>query len=479
MALPAGNKVEVELYFQGMKKVDSGSETLDVKLRRERVRMGLFDDDFYSTKVSRRHERRTESNRGWNRKKNRPGWSTLQVSIVSSVLSAIVAVLLFSFITGLPSTKARLGSDGGSYLVGDTDPFSRRISTAAAKVGPSVVSILNHHKLSGGDPEQAALGSGVIFKKEKGKAFIITNAHVIQGASDLEILTSSGESKRAKVVGQDIISDIAVLEVDDKGITSVISLGNSGSLRPGEAVLAVGNPLGLGGSLTFGIVSYTSRVIPVSINQDGHYDWEQEVIQIDAAINDGNSGGALVNLNGELIGINTMKIADTGVEGLGFAIPVSEVMKSVNDLMEHGKVARPYLGVYTLDLNNPFSELSEEDHRELMLPADVKDGVIVLEAHGPAKSVGLKLNDVIVKLDKQPIQSTLDLRKYLYGHKKIGDELEVSFYRDGHLQRVKAKLSDKPAESELESELDSDLNNDLHNDFHEWDRDYEESDIHR
>ncbi|WP_339158078.1 trypsin-like peptidase domain-containing protein [Paenibacillus sp. FSL W8-0186] len=412
--------------------------------------MGLFDDDFYSTKISRRHDRRAESRRGWNRRKRGSGWSTLQVSIVSSVLSAIVAVLLFSFITGLPSSKARFAA-GGTVFGGDLDPFSR-ISTAAAKVGPTVVSILNHNELSGGDPEQAALGSGVIFKKEKGKAFIITNAHVIQGASDLEILTSSGDSKEASVVGQDVISDIAVLEVDDRGITSVISLGDSTNLRPGETVLAVGNPLGLGGTLTSGIVSYTSRVIPVSINQDGNYDWEQEVIQTDAAINDGNSGGALVNLNGELIGINTMKIADMGVEGLGFAIPVSEVMKTVDDLMEHGKVARPYLGVYTLDLNNPFSIFSDEDHRELMLPEDVKDGVIVLEAHGPAKSAGLKLNDVIVKLDKQPIQSTLDLRKYLYGHKKIGEDMEVSFYREGELQRVKVKLADKPEDAELEDD---------------------------
>lgn len=421
--------------------------------------MGLFDDDFYSTKVSRRQDRKVESNRGWKRRRHSTGWSTLQVSIVSSVLSAIVAVLLFSFITGLPSSKTRYGSGGGAIFGGDLDPFSR-ISTAAAKVGPTVVSILNHNELSGGDPEQAALGSGVIFKKEKGKAFIITNAHVIYGASDLEILTSSGDSKEAKVVGQDVISDIAVLEVDDKGIASVISLGDSNNLRTGETVLAIGNPLGLRGTLTSGIVSYTSRVIPVSINQDGNYDWEQEVIQMDAAINDGNSGGALVNLNGELIGINTMKIADMGVEGLGFAIPVSEVMKSVHDLMEHGKVLRPYLGVYTLDLNNPFSGLGEEDRRDLMLPKDVEEGVIVLEAHGPAKTAGLKLNDIIVQLDKQPIHSTLDLRKYLYGHKKIGDELEVGFYREGQLQRVKIKLADKPDDAELEDDLYDEGQND-------------------
>lgn len=423
--------------------------------------MGWFDDDFYSTKVPGRRVRLSEGGslrrwRGGPRKHQRRVLSTLQVSLISSVLSAVVAVLLFSFITGLPTSSTRHAATGGAVLLSDAgDPYDR-ITSAAAKVAPAVVSILNHGELSEGDPEQAALGSGVIFKKEKGKAFIITNTHVISGASDLEIVTSDGASRKAEIVGQDSINDIAVLEIDGQGIDTVIELGDSKKLRAGETVIAVGNPLGLGGTLTSGIVSYTSRMIPVSLNQDGVYDWEQEVIQTDAAINEGNSGGALVDLNARLIGINTMKISDTGVEGLGFAIPVNDVMKTVDDLLLHGKVVRPYMGVYTLDLNNRFSPISDEQRQDLKLPSHVTEGVIVLEAHGPALEAGLKLNDVITQLDKQPIQSTLELRRYLYENKKIGDDLEVTYYREGKLEKTTLKLTDKPSEAEIEQGLDED-----------------------
>lgn len=296
--------------------------------------------------------------------------------------------------------------------------------------------------------------SGVIFKKAKGKAYIITNTHVISGSEDLEVVTSDGVSHKAKVTGQDSINDIAVLEIGDRGIHSVIDVGDSNKLRAGETVIAVGNPLGLRGTLTSGIVSNTSRMIPVSLNQDGVYDWEQEVIQTDAAINEGNSGGALVDLDGRLIGINTMKIADTGVEGLGFAIPVNDVMKTVDDLLLHGKVVRPYIGVYTLDLDNPYSPITDEQRQDLKLPSHVTEGVIVLEAHGPALTAGLKLNDVIIQLDKQPINSTMELRRYLYENKKIGEDLQVSYYRDGKLQSVMMKLTDKPSDEEIDAGLE-------------------------
>ncbi|MBJ8190927.1 trypsin-like peptidase domain-containing protein, partial [Bacillus cereus] len=246
-----------------------------------------------------------------------------------------------------------------------------------------------------------------------------------------DIVTVDGVRKEAKLIGKDRISDIAVLAVDDKGISTVADIGDSSKLRLGETVIAIGNPLGLGDTLTSGIVSYTNRIIPISINQDGVYDWEQHVIQTDAAINEGNSGGALVDLDGRVIGINTMKIADTGVEGLGFAIPANEVMKTVNELVEDGKITRPYLGVYTVDLNNEYAPLDETQRKELKLPDSVKNGAVVLEAHGPAKEGGLKLNDVITAFDSEPINSTLDLRRYLYDNKKIGDELKVTFYRAG------------------------------------------------
>lgn len=426
----------------------------------ERITMGLFGDDFYSTKVSRRAEpvqkgklqiiRPGGRDRWQNPRRSRSGISsTVKVAVISSVISSIVTVTLFSFImqpASVPLANATgNGGNGGNVQAAQTaDPYDRIIQ-AAAEVRPSVVSIVNHKTGGSLSMEDSALGSGVIFKKEDGKAYIMTNHHVVEGASDLEIVTVEGETHKAKLVGKDRVSDIAVMSVEDvKGIGPVAEIGDSSKLQRGQTVLAIGNPLGLGGTLTSGIVSYTDRILPVSINQDGVYDWEQNVIQTDAAINEGNSGGALVDLNGKVVGINTMKISDTGVEGLGFAIPMNEVMKTVDSLLLNGKVSRPYLGVYTVDLSNPYAPLDDEQRKDLKLPSHVDSGVVVLEASGPASDAGLKLNDVITEFDGQKITSTLDLRKYLYDKKKIGDTIEVSFYRDGNAEKVSVKLTDKP-----------------------------------
>jgi len=426
----------------------------------ERITMGLFGDDFYSTKVSTRAEpvqkgklqiiRPGGRDRWQNPRRSRSGISsTVKVAVISSVISSIVTVTLFSFImqpASVPLANATgNGGNGGNVQAAQTaDPYDRIIQ-AAAEVRPSVVSIVNHKTGGSLSMEDSALGSGVIFKKEDGKAYIMTNHHVVEGASDLEIVTVEGETHKAKLVGKDRVSDIAVMSVEDvKGIGPVAEIGDSSKLQRGQTVLAIGNPLGLGGTLTSGIVSYTDRILPVSINQDGVYDWEQNVIQTDAAINEGNSGGALVDLYGKVVGINTMKISDTGVEGLGFAIPMNEVMKTVDSLLLNGKVSRPYLGVYTVDLSNPYAPLDDEQRKDLKLPSHVDSGVVVLEASGPASDAGLKLNDVITEFDGQKITSTLDLRKYLYDKKKIGDTIEVSFYRDGNAEKVSVKLTDKP-----------------------------------
>jgi serine protease Do len=412
--------------------------------------VGLFDDDFYSTKVSRRGVRKASKGsiaHGWPRRSRR-SLSTLQISAISSLVSAVVAVLLFSVVTGQwGHERAAEPAMIQNVTPSSGDPYDRIIQ-AAAMVRPAVVSIINHIE----DNEEldildeSALGSGVIYKKTDTEAYIITNNHVIEGAEKLEVVTVDGETRKAKLVGADKVTDIAVLSIDAKGINTVAQIGDSSKLRLGETVIAIGNPLGFGDTLTSGIVSYTERMIPVSINQDGVYDWEQEVIQTDAAINEGNSGGALVDLDGQVIGINTMKIADTGVEGLGFAIPANHVLKTADELTEKGRIARSYLGVYSVDLNNPYAPLDEEQRKELKLPADVKEGAVVLDVVGPAKDAGLQFNDVITKFNNQEITSTLSLRKYLYEQTTIGSELKITFYRAGVLKQVTVLLEEKPQE---------------------------------
>ncbi|RKP51354.1 PDZ domain-containing protein [Cohnella endophytica] len=437
--------------------------------------MSLFDDDFYSTRVKRRlrNEKRSDSGPFGRRGQG----STLKVALFSSAASAIVVALLFTFVRGGGSAEpvAKPALTGGQALV----ETSERIITASEKVRPAVVSIINltNEALAAQDPKDkaskdeipynASLGSGVIFQKKDGKAYIITNAHVIQDAAKVQAVMVNGDKKEATIVGKDNVTDLAVLQVDDKGVDTVVELGNSSKLRDGEMVIAIGNPLGFGDSLTQGIVSNKKRVIPVSLNQDGNYDWEQEVIQIDAAINQGNSGGALVDLNGKLVGINSMKVADTGVEGIGFAIPIDNAIPILQTLMEKGKIARPYMGLYSMDLGTYLDGLQMDvaddsdsgndgsadgqtdgslESADPIVPDGVDEGVIVLEAVGPSLAAGIQFNDIIVELDGKPIRSTLDLRKYLYNSKKIGESLKVTYYRDGKKASLNVKLQEKTEE---------------------------------
>ncbi|MFC5406671.1 S1C family serine protease [Cohnella soli] len=439
--------------------------------------MGLFDDDFYSTRVSKRSKET-----GGSRFRSSGQGSTLRVALISSAASAVIVALLFTLMGGGGATgrSAKPALTGGQSLV----ETSERIISAAEKVRPAVVSVINmtnaaldlqdsDKELDGGEiPYASSMGSGVIFQKKGGKAYIITNAHVVQDAARVQAVLVSGKKKEAKIVGMDVVTDLAVLEVDDKDIEAVVELGDSEKIRDGEMVIAIGNPLGFGDSLTQGIVSNKKRIIPVSMNQDGNYDWEQEVIQIDAAINAGNSGGALVDLNGKLIGINSMKVADMGVEGIGFAIPIDNAMPILKELLAKGKISRAYMGIFTLDLqtyleaqtdvSDDDAGSSEEDGKEPsaddgsaaaaepVVPDGVYDGVIVLEAVGPAMDAGLVAGDIIVQLDDKPIDSTLALRKYLYNDKKIGESLKVTYYRKGDKATLNVKLQEKPQQSDDE-----------------------------
>lgn len=416
--------------------------------------MSLFDDDFYNTKVSRRSKRApsvhssSKRNRSFaGRSRSGPALKIIAISSVSSILTVLILFSLFVWYnTNSPSSVVASSAIPTNTQQTNGNPYEQLIHVAD-EVRPAMVSIVNYQDESS-TLNESALGSGVIFRKEGSKAYIVTNNHVIQNADEVKTVLSDGTTLEATIVGTDFISDIAVLSISSKNIDTVAELGNSDQLQLGETVMAIGNPLGFNGTMTSGIISYNNRLIPVSLNQDGTYDWEQNVIQTDAAINEGNSGGALVNLNGQVIGINTMKISDTGVEGLGFAIPINEVMTTVDLLIKNGKINRPYLGVYTTDFGNKnayrlFDE-QEKDYKKPELPKGVTDGIIVVEASGPAKEAGILADDIIVQLDQEKIASTLDLRKYLYNHKKVGDSLEITYYRDGVKKSATLQLQSKP-----------------------------------
>ena len=192
-------------------------------------------------------------------------------------------------------------------------------------------------------------GSGVIYKIDGEDAYIVTNNHVIEGAGKIEVTLHGGEKETAELIGSDALTDLAVLKINGKHVDTALEFGDSEKLRAGDPVVAIGNPLSLdfSGTVTQGIISAPSRSIDVKTTAGN---WEMDVIQTDAAINPGNSGGALLSTDGKVIGINSLKIAENGVEGLGFAIPSNDVVPLLEEMMKNGKIERPYIGVGLADL---------------------------------------------------------------------------------------------------------------------------------
>lgn len=322
-----------------------------------------------------------------------------------------------------------------------------QITDIVEQVGPTVVGVTNLQMQRNlwnpqSETSEAGTGSGVIYKKDDTYGYIVTNHHVIEGADEIEIILHDDTSIRAELLGSDLFSDLAVLRVDRKYITHIIEIGSSESVKVGEPVIAVGNPLGhmFAGSVTQGIISGKQRTIPQDFNQDGRPDWQAEVIQTDAAINPGNSGGALINMAGQLIGINSMKINEAAVEGIGFSIPIDIAVPIMEELESKGTVTRPYLGVeiYSLD-DVPRREWVDT----LKLPKEVEGGVYIwrIERFSPADRAGLNRLDVITALDGEEVSDIIQLRKILYQEKNVGDEVVITYYRDGKKQETKLILS--------------------------------------
>ena len=328
---------------------------------------------------------------------------------------------------------------------------STDITKVVAEVKNAVVSVINKQSTSrnalggtqrsSGELATASEGSGVIYKNADGYAYIVTNYHVIAKSQELEVLLADGTRSKAEIVGSDQWTDLAVIRIANTNVTTVAEFANSDDVQVGETAIAIGSPLGseFATSVTQGIVSATNRAVATDVDGDGQEDWVVTAIQTDAAINPGNSGGALINSAGQLIGINSMKISKSSVEGMGFAIPSNEVASIIKQLETDGKITRPALGISMVNL----SSVNERVIEQLNLPRDVKNGVVIAEvmAKGSAKAAGLQAYDVIVEMDGKKIEGIQNLRKVLYSH-KVGDKLEVTYYRNGQKQTTTISLTE-------------------------------------
>lgn len=368
-------------------------------------------------------------------------------SLLFGFIGGVIAIVLFMFFIGSDLLNISTYDGHQKPLHQNEKNIQTKVNmsdniTDLSEVTKSVVGVINLQQRSLWDAgEMAGTGSGIVYKKTKKYAFIVTNNHVIERANEVEVELFDQKRIQAQVIGADALTDLAVLRVDAKDIEHIAEFGSSDDLTVGEDVVAIGNPLSLNfaGSVTRGIVSGLNRSVPIDTNGDQIPDWVNEVIQTDAAINPGNSGGALVNKAGEVIGINSMKIAQQEVEGIGFAIPIDTARPIIQELEETGEVERPFIGISMVDLTT----VPKEQYDKVNIPKDLENGVIVagVEPLSPADEAGVQQYDIITKINDHTVESYLDLRKYLYTDVKVGDELKIEFYRQNKKMNTTLKLT--------------------------------------
>lgn len=308
------------------------------------------------------------------------------------------------------------------------------IAEAVDKIYDAVVVVKTYK-----NKELYSTGTGFVYEINGKTAHILTNNHVIESGDDVYVQFTDGNSVKVEIVGNDKYADIAVLKMEANDSVKVASLGSSESLRIGDTVFAVGAPLDAStysGTVTRGIISGKNRLVSVSLTNSNSTDWVMSVLQTDAAINSGNSGGPLANANGEVIGITSLKLVNSGVEGMGFAIPIETAMEYAKKIVNGEEIQRPYLGVSMYNL-------SDAKYRVPGLnKIPISQGVYVqnVESGSPSDAAGIKAGDIITKINNEEVPTYAYLRYLLYQH-DVGDEITVTIYRDGKEENKTIKLT--------------------------------------
>lgn len=404
--------------------------------------------------------------------------STFRNVASSFITGALGASVVICTCFGVPSIKNKLLSQNASHTISsitsDTgiseksfinlEEYSNTATSVASTVLPSVVGITVNYSVSSffGESEAKATGSGIILSND---GYIVTNNHVIASESSSSFyqiteansitvkLYNDSNEYEAKVVGKDKYTDLAILKIEAENLIPA-KIGNSEDLTVGEFAMAIGNPLGLDTTVTSGIISALNR--EVTDDEGNTY----TTIQTDAAINSGNSGGALVNSKGELIGINSLKLSGSGVEGIGFAIPISSVTNVINQLISNGSVIRPYIGIAG-------SDISESIATRYNIPQGVY--IESVEENSPAAEAKLKKGDIITAINDNEIKTISELNKIKYTY-NIGDTITLTVHRDNKDEKIDIKLTEEPKSEE--SSQNSNNSQDLPRNYEEFFRDF-------
>lgn len=392
------------------------------------------EDDFYADYRNYKEMREEYNNKYKSRKEKGPSSFKLGFIMVFSFI--IGAMVMIGLIKYTPLLQEVIGSTDNTVITKNKTQVYEKASLAPSveKIYDAVV-VIQCYK----NDQLASTGTGFVYKTDNKYGYILTNAHVVSEMEKVNVTFTDDEEAEVKVLGSDSYLDLAVLRVDKKYVSLVANIGSSEDVKIGDSVFTVGSPMGYDyrGSVTSGILSGKDRMVAVSVSNSQMNDWVMRVLQIDASINPGNSGGPLLNINGEVIGVCSMKLVDDEIEGMGFAIPIEYAMSHVEQLEKGEDIEWPVLGVSMANINDTGTLY----RNNIRVDDSIKAGVVVISTtdNSAAKEAGLKAGDVITKLGGNSTKNIAYLRYELYQH-SAGDEIEIEYIRDGKTQTVKVKL---------------------------------------
>ena len=336
--------------------------------------------------------------------------------IVTIILSIFIgAGLMYMLIYFYPNTIIKTVSK----IEKNVTVTEEGLSSGIENIYDAVVVVENYR-----NNKLAGIGSGFIYSKN---GYIMTNQHVIESSDDIKVVLMSGETIDAEIIGGDEYADIAVIKIDKKYVTKVAKLGSNDETKVGDTVFTIGSPVGseYSGTVTRGILSGKNRMVEVSVKSSTS-DWIMNVMQTDAAINPGNSGGPLCNVNGDVIGINSMKLVENQIEGIGFAIPIEDATLYADNIVSGKEIKRAYLGISMGDISSKYNLL----RRGITLDNSITSGVVVYEAikNGPCYDAGIQSGDVIIKIGDYNVKNVAQLRYYLFKYNP-NDKIKIDIIR--------------------------------------------------
>lgn len=361
----------------------------------------------------------------------------------NNITVVLIVSILLSFICGTLGAYMTIKGTSVSKVVKNittSELVETSISSSVDKIYDATVVVV-----ASSSGTEVSTGTGFAYKKDKEYTYLMTNNHVISNDSykidKITIILSNGEELEATLLGGETYSDIAVLKVKNNDNLSICEKGDSTKVKLGDTVFTVGSPMGktYSGTVTKGILSGKDRLVEVSFSSNSQADYYMKVLQIDAAINPGNSGGPLCNVSGEVIGINSLKLVQDEIEGMGFAIPIEDAIHYA-EIIESGKeIIRPYIGVSMLDVSNSYYLWQSG----INIPEGVTKGVVILEVmeSSPAANAKMQKGDIITKINDKEISSIAEFRYELYKYEP-GEEINITYLREGKSHTAKIKLTE-------------------------------------